>query len=85
MDVSASLLLEVWEIVADIIPNNKREDMARKLVNIFADKGMDKKDFEAMRGEDEYIDSAIDAQYNDGLADDNYDYDYDYGMEDEDE
>jgi hypothetical protein len=83
MDVSASLLLEVWEIVADILPNNKREDMARKLVNIFADKGMDKKDFEAMRGEDEYIDSAIDAQYNDGLADD--DYDYDYGMEDEDE
>jgi len=83
MDVSASLLLEVWEIVADILPNNKREDMARKLVNIFADKGMDKKDFEAMRGEDEYIDSAIDAQYNDGLADN--DYDYDYGMEDEDE
>jgi len=81
MDIGASLLLEVWEVVSELLPNNKREDMARKLVNIFADKGMDRDDFEALRGEDDHLDSAIDAQYTgESMIDD-----YDYGMEDEDE
>ena len=32
MNVSASLMLEVWEVVSELLPNNKREDMARKLL-----------------------------------------------------
>ena len=74
MHVSATLLLEVWEAVSELLPNNKREDMARKLLNIFADKGMDKDDFESIRGDDEYIDSAIDSQYT-GEVEDYDDYD----------
>jgi hypothetical protein len=74
MHVSATLLLEVWEVVSELLPNNKREDMARKLLNIFADKGMDKDDFESIRGDDEYIDSAIDSQYT-GEVEDYDDYD----------
>jgi hypothetical protein len=74
MHVSANLLLEVWEVVSELLPNNKREDMARKLLNIFADKGMDKDDFESIRGDDEYIDSAIDSQYT-GEVEDYDDYD----------
>jgi len=74
MHVSATLLLEVWEVVSELLPNNKREDMARKLLNIFADKGMDKDDFESIRGDDEYIDSAIDSQYTGEVEDyDGYD------------
>ena len=74
MHVSATLLLEVWEVVSELLPNNNREDMARKLLNIFADKGMDKDDFESIRGDDEYIDSAIDSQYTSEVEDyDDYD------------
>ena len=47
--------------------------MARKLVNIFADKGMDKDDFDAIHGEDDHLDSAIEAQYT-GESDDYEDY-----------
>jgi len=80
MHVSANLLLEVWEVVSELLPNNKREDMARKLLNIFADKGMDKDDFESIRGDDEYIDSAIDSQYTGEVED--YD-EYESSYEDE--
>jgi hypothetical protein len=75
MDVGGSLLLEVWEVVSDILPNGKREDMARKLIKIFADKGMDQDDFESIKGEDEYLDNVIDSLYT---ADGNIDYDIEY-------
>jgi hypothetical protein len=86
MNISASLLLEVWEVVSELLPNNKREDMARKLINIFADKGMDRDDFEAIRGEDDHIDSAIEAQYtgeSTGYDDDYDDYDNTVRYEDD--
>ena len=82
MNASASLLLEVWEVVSELLPNNKRVDMARKLVNIFADKGMDRDDFEAIHGEDEHLDSAIEAQYT-GESGGYDDYDDDLEYEDE--
>jgi len=56
--------------------------MARKLVNIFADKGMDRDDFEAIHGEDEHLDSAIEAQYT-GESHGYDDYDDELGYEDE--
>ena len=82
MNVSASLMLEVWEVVSELLPNNKREDMARKLVNIFADKGMDRDDFEAIHGEDEHLDSAIEEQYT-GESVGYDDYDDELSYEDE--
>ena len=82
MNVSASLMLEVWEVVSELLPNNKREDMARKLVNIFADKGMDRDDFEAIHGEDGHLDSAIEAQYT-GESVGYDDYDDELSYEDE--
>lgn len=82
MNVSAGLLLEVWEVVSELLPNNKREDMARKLVNIFVDKGMDRDDFEAIHGEDDHLDSAIEAQYTgESIGYDDYDDEPEYENE----
>lgn len=75
MNASASLLLDVWEAVSESLPNAKREDMARKLIHIFADKGMDEGDFESIKGEDHYLDSAIEAQYTGDADDVEHDYD----------
>lgn len=80
MNIGANLFLEVWEVVSESLPNNKREDMARKLVHIFADKGMDHDDFEVLIGEDDYLDIAIDSQYNNELID-KYSIDYDEDLD----
>jgi|CryBogDrversion2_8_1035294.scaffolds.fasta_scaffold13911_3 hypothetical protein len=78
MEFWSSLLLEVWDAVIDLLPNSKREDMAGRLVDIFADKGMERDDFEAIRGEDGYLDSAIDVHYTGESDDEHYDeHDYD--------
>lgn len=77
MSMSAGLLLEVWEAVSDAIPNNKREDMARKLVTLFAEHGMERDDFHDIKGEDDNLDSAIDSLYN-GESDADLDYEEDY-------
>jgi hypothetical protein len=76
MNIGANLLLEVWEAVSELLPNSKREDMARKLVHIFADKGMDKDEFEVLRGEDDHLDIAMDSQYT-GESIDEFAIEYD--------
>jgi hypothetical protein len=76
MSIGANLFLEVWEAVSDLLPNNKREDMARKLVHIFADNGMDRAEFEILRGEDDHLDIAMDAQHT-GESLDEFVIDYD--------
>ena len=76
MTIGANLLLEVWEAVSELLPNGKREDMARKLVHIFADKGMDREEFEVLRGEDDHLDIAMDSQYT-GESIDEFTIDYD--------
>ncbi len=80
MNIGANLFLEVWEVVSEPLPNNKREDMARKLVHIFADKGMDYDEFEVLIGEDDHLDMAIESQYNSESVD-NYSIDYDEDLD----
>ena len=60
MDLDSSLVLDLWELVVEHIPTSKKEDVANKLVMIFADKGLDSSDFDAIRGEDNHLDLAID-------------------------
>jgi hypothetical protein len=50
--------------------------MARKLVHIFADNGMDREEFEVLRGEDDHLDIAMDSQYT-GEVLDEFTIDYD--------
>ena len=60
MDLVASAVLDIWEVICEYIPTNRKEDVANKMVKIFADKGLDPDDFESIRGEDTYLDTAID-------------------------
>jgi hypothetical protein len=80
MELNASLMLDVWELVMELIPSSKREDTANKLLKIFTDKGLDQDDFESIRGEDNYLDAAIDNFHETDRDIEEYDYessDYD--------
>lgn len=78
MTIGASLLLDTWEVISDHLPNNKRDEMARKLVSIFAEHGLDRDDFMDIKGEDENLDAAIDALYTGESEDSDYEYDEDF-------
>lgn len=82
MELNGALVLDCWEIIVEYLPTAKKEDVANRLVKIFADKGLDSNEFESIRGEDSYIDTAIDNVLERG--DDDYEYDYDSEDYDED-
>lgn len=73
MELNGALVLEFWEVMVEYLPSSKKEDVANRLVKIFADKGMDSEEFESIRGEDSYLDAAIDNVLE--RSDDEYDYD----------
>jgi hypothetical protein len=75
MEVNASLILDVWELFGEYLPTNRREDIANKLIKIFADKGVEQDDLEAIKGEDNYLDTAID-NFREIDHDDEDEYDY---------
>lgn len=81
MELNGALVLEFWEFLVEYLPSSKKEDVANKLVKIFADKGMDSHEFESIRGEDSYLDAAIDNV----LEKNEDDYEFDYDSEDYDE
>ena len=72
MDLVASVVLDIWELVIEYIPSSRKEDVANKMIKIFADKGLDEDDFKSIKGEDTYLDAAIDNFCE--TSDDDYDY-----------
>jgi hypothetical protein len=82
MELNGALVLEFWEVMVEYLPSSKKEDVANRLVKIFADKGLDSNEFESIRGEDSHLDAAIDNVLERG--DDEYEYDYDSEDYDED-
>jgi hypothetical protein len=81
MEVNASLILDVWELFGEYLPTNRKEDIANKMIKIFADKGVEQDDLEAIKGEDSYLDTAID-NFSEHDRDDEDDYDYESGYDD---
>jgi len=80
MELNPSLVLDVWELVSEYLPTNRKEDVANKMVKIFADKGLDQDDFYSIKGEDNHLDLAIDNFHEGDHDEDEYDYesnDYD--------
>lgn len=71
MELVASVVLDIWELISEYIPANRREDVANKMIKIFADKGLDQDDFESIKGEDHHLDTAID-----NFSEPESDYDY---------
>ena len=60
MELVASVVLDIWELISEYIPSSRKEDVANKMIKIFADKGLDEDDFKSIKGEDNYLDAAID-------------------------
>lgn len=77
MEVNAGAVLEIWELVSEYLPTNRKEDVANKIIKIFADKGVDQDDFDQIIGEDNYLDTAIE-NFREVDDTDEYDADYDY-------
>lgn len=75
MELDNSVIIDLWELISDNVPNNKKEDLAIKLVTILAREGVEKTDFNSIRGEDDHLDNAVDHYFND--EDDEYDDTYD--------
>ncbi len=75
MELDNSIIVDLWELISDGTPNNKKEDLASRFVALLAREGVEKSDFNAVRGEDDHLDNAADNHFSDeGIGD--YDDDY---------
>ena len=74
MEVNASLVLDIWELVSEYLPASRKEDVANKMVKLFADTGLDEDDFESIKGEDGHLDAAIDNFHEGDSDEDEFDY-----------
>lgn len=81
MELNTSVIIDIWEIIAENVPNSRKEELSTKLISIFAKEGVEKSDFNAILGEDEYIDSAVEHYFSD--EEDEYDMMYDNDEYDE--
>jgi hypothetical protein len=82
MELDNSVIIDLWELISVGAPNTKKEDLAIRLVTLLAREGVEKTDFNSVRGEDEHLDSAVDHYFSEDSEDD-YDDDYDYDEDDE--
>lgn len=76
MDLNTSVIIDIWEMIAENVPNSRKEELSTKLISIFAKEGFEKTDFNAILGEDDYIDSAVEHYFSDD-DDDDFDMRYD--------
>jgi len=60
MDLTAANLLEIWDLFSDIVPNSKKGDIAIKFIKTLVDQDIEFDEINELRGEDEYLDDAID-------------------------
>ena len=81
MELNTSVIIDIWEIIAENVPNSRKEELSTKLISIFAKEGVEKSEFNAILGEDEYIDSAVEHYFSD--EEDEYDMMYDNDEYDE--
>lgn len=81
MELNTSVIIDIWEIIAENVPNSRKEELSTKLISIFAKEGVEKSEFNAILGEDDYIDSAVEHYFSD--EDEEYDMMYDSDEYDE--
>lgn len=60
MDLTAANLLEIWDLFSDFVPNSKKSDIAIKFIKTLVDQDIEFDEINELRGEDEYLDDAID-------------------------
>tara|TARA_B110000503_G_C6917630_1_gene317321 strand:- start:144 stop:371 length:228 start_codon:yes stop_codon:yes gene_type:complete len=57
--MQASVVLEIWDMLQEFVPANKKAQAVEDLVSAFVDAGADEAWFEDILGEDESLDIAI--------------------------
>ena len=70
----ATFLLEVWELVSENIDDRKKYDVICALIGLFEDQGYDIDDIKKLRGDDKYIDQALDDMFGDEDDEEEDDY-----------
>ena len=70
--------MEIWDLMCDSVPVNKRNDTALKFIRIIVEQDVDISDLNEIRGEDEHLDFALDE-----LSTDSDEADYDESNYDE--
>lgn len=81
MELNTSVIIDLWEVISENLPNSRKEEVATKLISIFAKEGLEKSDFNTIIGEDDHIDSAVEHYFSD--EEDDYDMMYDSDEYDE--
>jgi len=76
MDLTAANLLEIWDLFSEFVPNSKKGDIAIKFVKILIDQDIEFDEIYELKGEDEYLDDAID-MLDSGASVDSYEEDED--------
>jgi hypothetical protein len=79
MELDTSVIIDLWELISDNVANNKKDDLATKLVSILAKEGVEKREFNTIRGEDDHLDSAVDNYFSD--EEDEYSSAYDEDLD----
>lgn len=59
--MQASVVLEIWDLLQEFVPANKKAQAVEDLVTAFVDAGADEAWFEDILGEDQALDEAISA------------------------
>lgn len=57
--MQASVVLEIWDMLQEFVPANKKAQAVEDLVSAFVDAGADETWFEDIIGEDDALDEAI--------------------------
>jgi hypothetical protein len=82
MELDNSVIIDMWELISDNAPNNKKEELAARFVTLLAREGVEKSDFNSVRGEDDHLDNAVDNYFSDEI-DEDYDDEYSYEHDDD--
>lgn len=79
-NLTANMIVDLWESVRDQIPEKKREDIAAAMLEVLLDHHIIEqvKDIEDAKGSDTYLDEAIDLIFEEHVATDDSEETEDY-------
>jgi len=78
------LIIEVWEIFRDHVPEKTRSAEAEQFIDFLVDKDTDTNVLEGLKGYDPHLDDAIDLVIG-GEEEEDEDFEDDWGEEEDDE
>lgn len=79
MSSESELVINLWDVIRENVPNSKKSDMAVEVIRLFADFGFESDDLEDIVDEDVHLTEAYKLIYEN---DDDEEYDDEEGLED---